>query len=126
MGNKKGGSSWLTAVKRAFRSPSKEDSPKKAPRLREDPDAEEDKVRPFLQPLHLYSHSLSSFDCLSILINDVYCVVRFRPAEQEGEEEMAVPEVLIPIAFAGGARAAGAAAAAIGAGEVRACSFGDR
>lgn len=43
MGNKKGGSSWLTAVKRAFRSPSKEDSPKKAPRLREDPDAEEDK-----------------------------------------------------------------------------------
>lgn len=43
MGNKKGGSSWLTAVKRAFRSPSKEDSPKKAPRLREDPDADEDK-----------------------------------------------------------------------------------
>jgi len=43
MGNKKGGSSWLTAVKRAFRSPSKEDSPKKAARLREDPDADEDK-----------------------------------------------------------------------------------
>uniref|UniRef100_A0A8R7R224 Protein IQ-DOMAIN 14 n=1 Tax=Triticum urartu TaxID=4572 RepID=A0A8R7R224_TRIUA len=44
MGNKKGGSSWLTAVKRAFRSPSKEDSPKKSARLREDPDADEDKV----------------------------------------------------------------------------------
>ncbi|CAM0910788.1 unnamed protein product [Alopecurus aequalis] len=43
MGNKKSGSSWLTAVKRAFRSPSKEDSPKKAARLREDPDADEDK-----------------------------------------------------------------------------------
>ncbi|XP_040382843.1 protein IQ-DOMAIN 14-like [Oryza brachyantha] len=43
---KKGGttSSWLTAVKRAFRSPSKEDSPKKAARLREDSDAaDEDK-----------------------------------------------------------------------------------
>lgn len=47
MGNKKGGSSWLTAVKRAFRSPSKEDSPKKSARLREDPDADEDKVVPF-------------------------------------------------------------------------------
>ncbi|KAL6856898.1 hypothetical protein ACP4OV_018280 [Aristida adscensionis] len=39
---KKGGTSWLTAVKRAFRSPSKEDSPgRKASRL--DPDADEDK-----------------------------------------------------------------------------------
>ncbi|KAE8777289.1 Protein IQ-DOMAIN 14 [Hordeum vulgare] len=45
MGNKKGGSSWLTAVKRAFRSPSKEDSPKKSARLREDPDADEDKTK---------------------------------------------------------------------------------
>ncbi|XP_062195102.1 protein IQ-DOMAIN 17-like [Phragmites australis] len=39
---KKGGTSWLTAVKRAFRSPSKEDSPgRKASRL--DPDSDEDK-----------------------------------------------------------------------------------
>ncbi|KAL6659543.1 hypothetical protein ACP70R_003583 [Stipagrostis hirtigluma subsp. patula] len=39
---KKGGTSWLTAVKRAFRSPSKEDSPgRKASRL--DPDADDDK-----------------------------------------------------------------------------------
>ncbi|XP_008776838.1 protein IQ-DOMAIN 1-like [Phoenix dactylifera] len=41
---KKGGSSWLTAVKRAFRSPSK-DSPKKPSRPREDPDHDEDKKR---------------------------------------------------------------------------------
>ena len=62
MGNKKGGSSWLTAVKRAFRSPSKEDSPKKAAR-REDPDADEDKVRHFslfLLPLHLCSSFFSA------------------------------------------------------------------
>lgn len=42
---KKGGTSWLTAVKRAFRSPSKEDSPKKSSRLCEDPDADEDKSK---------------------------------------------------------------------------------
>uniref|UniRef100_A0A0D9X3T9 DUF4005 domain-containing protein n=1 Tax=Leersia perrieri TaxID=77586 RepID=A0A0D9X3T9_9ORYZ len=39
MGKKGGTTSWLTAVKRAFRSPSKEDSPKKTPRLRDDSDA---------------------------------------------------------------------------------------
>ncbi|XP_065860049.1 protein IQ-DOMAIN 17 [Euphorbia lathyris] len=38
---KKGGSSWLTAVKRAFRSPTK-DSDKKSSRRREDHDQEED------------------------------------------------------------------------------------
>ncbi|XP_062190931.1 protein IQ-DOMAIN 18-like [Phragmites australis] len=41
---KKGGTSWLAAVKRAFRSPSKEDSPtRKSSRLREDTDTDEDK-----------------------------------------------------------------------------------
>ncbi|KAG8046342.1 hypothetical protein GUJ93_ZPchr0008g13635 [Zizania palustris] len=41
---KKAGTSWLTAVKRAFRSPSKEDSPNnsKAARLRDDADADAD------------------------------------------------------------------------------------
>ncbi|KAF0918808.1 hypothetical protein E2562_026181 [Oryza meyeriana var. granulata] len=44
MGKKGGTSSWLTAVKRAFRSPSKDDSPKKATHLRDDSDAaDEDK-----------------------------------------------------------------------------------
>jgi hypothetical protein len=51
---KKGATSWLTAVKRAFRSPSKDDSAspaRKASRLREDApaDADEDKV-PFSFP----------------------------------------------------------------------------
>ncbi|KAG0522227.1 hypothetical protein BDA96_07G018500 [Sorghum bicolor] len=43
---KKGGTSWLTAVKRAFRSPSKDDSSsptRKASRLREDADGDDDK-----------------------------------------------------------------------------------
>ncbi|CAD6266362.1 unnamed protein product [Miscanthus lutarioriparius] len=43
---KKGGTSWLTAVKRAFRSPSKDDSSSptsKASRLREDTDGDDDK-----------------------------------------------------------------------------------
>ncbi|XP_066353108.1 protein IQ-DOMAIN 17-like [Miscanthus floridulus] len=43
---KKGGTSWLTAVKRAFRSPSKDDSSsptRKASRLREDTDGDGDK-----------------------------------------------------------------------------------
>ncbi|XP_038975102.1 protein IQ-DOMAIN 1-like isoform X1 [Phoenix dactylifera] len=41
---KKGGSSWLTAVKRAFRSPSK-DSERRPSRPHEDPDPDEDKKR---------------------------------------------------------------------------------
>ena len=58
---KKGGTSWLTAVKRAFRSPSKDDSSsptRKASRLREDADGDDDKV-----PLRL-THSLVSL-CFS-------------------------------------------------------------
>lgn len=55
MGKKGGGSSWLTAVKRAFRSPSKEDSSsppsRKASRIQED-GTEEDKVG--------FAHSFSS------------------------------------------------------------------
>ncbi|EHA8586897.1 Protein IQ-DOMAIN 14 [Cocos nucifera] len=47
---KKGGSSWLTAVKRAFRSPSK-DSDRKPSRPREDPDHDEDKARRALKAL---------------------------------------------------------------------------
>uniref|UniRef100_A0A0D3GVR3 DUF4005 domain-containing protein n=1 Tax=Oryza barthii TaxID=65489 RepID=A0A0D3GVR3_9ORYZ len=44
MGKKAGTtSSWLTAVKRAFRSPSKEDSPNKAARLRDDTDDDKGK-----------------------------------------------------------------------------------
>lgn len=38
---KKGGSSWLTAVKRAFRSPTK-DNEKKSSRRREDHELEEE------------------------------------------------------------------------------------
>ena len=41
---KKGGSSWLTAVKRAFRSPTKE-TDKKSGRRREDHDQEEDEEK---------------------------------------------------------------------------------
>ncbi|XP_073101762.1 protein IQ-DOMAIN 17 isoform X2 [Elaeis guineensis] len=41
---KKGGSSWLTAVKRAFRSPTK-DSERRSSRPREDTDQDEDKKR---------------------------------------------------------------------------------
>lgn len=48
---KKGGSSWLTAVKRAFRSPTKETD--KSSRRREEHDQEEDEEKVFL--LHLYS-----------------------------------------------------------------------
>ncbi|XP_021889665.1 protein IQ-DOMAIN 1 isoform X2 [Carica papaya] len=44
MMGKKGGSSWLTAVKRAFRSPTKE-SDKKSSRRREDEDLDEDDDR---------------------------------------------------------------------------------
>lgn len=48
---KRGGSSWLTAVKRAFRSPTKETD--KSCRRREEHDQEEDEEKVFL--LHLYS-----------------------------------------------------------------------
>jgi hypothetical protein len=41
---KKGSSSWLTAVKRAFRSPTK-DSDKRSARRREDCDQEEDEEK---------------------------------------------------------------------------------
>lgn len=41
---KKGSSSWLTAVKRAFRSPTK-DSEKRSGRRREDCDQEEDEEK---------------------------------------------------------------------------------
>lgn len=60
MGKKAGGSSWLTAVKRAFRSPSK-DSDRKSSRQRLEFDQEEDdKVRSLSLPLSFSStHSLS-------------------------------------------------------------------
>lgn len=44
MGKKGSGSSWLTAVKRAFRSPTK-DSDKRSGRRREDCDQEEDEEK---------------------------------------------------------------------------------
>jgi hypothetical protein len=43
---KKGGSSWLTAVKRAFRSPTKE-SDKRATGVGHDQEADEEKVLSF-------------------------------------------------------------------------------
>lgn len=46
MGKKGSGSSWLTAVKRAFRSPTK-DSDKRSGRRREDCDQEEDEEKVF-------------------------------------------------------------------------------
>ena len=39
---KKGGTSWLTAVKRAFRSPTKESHDKRSNRRREEPDQQEE------------------------------------------------------------------------------------
>lgn len=45
---KKGSSSWLTAVKRAFRSPTK-DSEKRSGRRREDCDQEEDEEKVLLK-----------------------------------------------------------------------------
>lgn len=42
---KKGGSSWLTAVKRAFRSPTKDTTDKKTSRRRDDHDQEEDEEK---------------------------------------------------------------------------------
>jgi len=47
MGKKGSGSSWLTAVKRAFRSPTK-DSDKRSGRRREDCDQEEDEEKVLL------------------------------------------------------------------------------
>lgn len=44
---KKGGTSWLTVVKRAFRSPTKENE-KKTSRRREEPDQEEEEKVRFL------------------------------------------------------------------------------
>ncbi|KAK6239644.1 hypothetical protein QUC31_005113 [Theobroma cacao] len=42
---KKGGTSWLTAVKRAFRSPTKESHDKRSNRRREEPEQEEDEEK---------------------------------------------------------------------------------
>jgi len=47
MGKKGSGSSWLTAVKRAFRSPTK-DTDKRSGRRREDCDQEEDEEKVLL------------------------------------------------------------------------------
>ena len=44
---KKGGTSWLTAVKRAFRSPSKENDKKSSKRREEQEVEDEEKVRIF-------------------------------------------------------------------------------
>lgn len=42
---KKGGTSWLTAVKRAFRSPSKESEKRCSKQRREDQEQEEDEEK---------------------------------------------------------------------------------
>jgi len=42
---KKGGTSWLTAVKRAFRSPTKDSHDKRSNIRREEPDQEEDEEK---------------------------------------------------------------------------------
>lgn len=81
---KKGGSSWLTAVKRAFRSPTKE-SDKKSSRRREDHDQEEDEEKVFTH-LCILSLKVNVYVSLSLdpfmLTADILCLWVLRRRER--------------------------------------------
>lgn len=82
---KTGGSSWLTAVKRAFRSPTKESEKRSSRRREENEQEEEEKVQTcvinFLQGFVHYHHL-------------VFCVreMCFWVCAEEREEKMDFPE----------------------------------
>lgn len=51
MGKKKGGGSWLSAVKRAFRSPTKDNSCDKKAKIEHELEEDEEKV---MLPIYIY------------------------------------------------------------------------
>jgi hypothetical protein len=69
---KKGSSSWLTAVKRAFRSPTK-DSDKRSARRREDCDQEEDEEKVLKKNYDFLKFNYDLFSCFVSYLCDPFC-----------------------------------------------------